>query len=293
MAAPRGIASCTKSLTALAMARLFDLSDAGQLPQRLRITDEAWRFLPPQWAEAEPARRQIQLRHLLTMTSGLTPYDGPYPTNTYRDTLFTQMVEAPPGKVWAYASVPVDMLSLIIENVTGRTEEEFFHAEIGSAIDGARMSWGRFGAHTGGSGGPEGGARFTARELARLGYLILRDGFWERDGRRQQVISTGRLREFTRQADFLLGATWRQPSFASEPQGHQTYGHLWWNNRTGRTLGEAVPRDAVYMSGWGKQFCAVVPSLDLVVVRVGANRVLNDHPEYYRELWSRIMAAVQ
>ncbi|MBM4037165.1 MAG: hypothetical protein FJ290_01510 [Planctomycetes bacterium] len=40
-AEPRGIASCTKSLTALAMARLFDLSDAGyrDFARRLRIYD--------------------------------------------------------------------------------------------------------------------------------------------------------------------------------------------------------------------------------------------------------------
>jgi CubicO group peptidase (beta-lactamase class C family) len=290
--APRGIASCTKSLTALAMARLFDLSDAGRLPRNISIQDPAWKFLPASWAQAEPARRQIQLRHLLTMTSGLTPYDGPYPTNTYHQTLFAQTVEAPPGTVWAYASVPVDLLSLVIENVTGRTEEEFFHAEIGSRIGGARMEWGRFGAHTGGSGGPQGGARFTARELARVGWLVLRDGAWERDGRREQVINAARLREFTRQADWLLDCEWRQPNFAREPHGNQTYSHLWWNNRTGRTLGEAVPRDTVYMSGWGKQICAIIPSRDMVVVRLGPNRALNDRPDYYRELFARIMAAV-
>jgi hypothetical protein len=53
-----------------------------------------------------------------------------------------------------------------------------------------------------------------------------------------------------------------------------------------------VPRDAVYMSGWGKQACFVVPSLDLVVVRVGSDRKLNEHPEFYSELWKRLMAAV-
>jgi CubicO group peptidase (beta-lactamase class C family) len=291
LAAPRGIASCTKSLTALAMARLFDLSDAGQLPRRIAITDEAWRFLPAAWAEAEPARKRIQLRHLLTMTSGLTPYDGPY-REQYETLIHAQTVEAPPGTVWAYASVPVDLLSLVIENVTGRTQEEFFHAEIGSRIGGARMQWGRFGDHTGGSGGPQGGARFTARELARVGWLVLHDGVWERDGRREQVISAARLREFTRQADWLLACQWRQPNFAREPHGHQTYSHLWWNNRTGQTLGEAVPRDAIYMSGFGKQICALIPSLDLIVARLGANRALNDRSDYYHELFARIMAAV-
>jgi CubicO group peptidase (beta-lactamase class C family) len=289
---PRGIASCTKSLTAVAMAKLLDLSDAGKLTRRVGIEDEAWRYLPARWAEAEPARKRIQLRHLLTMTSGLTPYDGPYQAD-YEDKVFAQAVEAPPGTVWAYASVPVDMLSLVIENVTGRTQEEFFNEHLGAAIGAAPVTWGKFNRHTGGSGGPEGGARFPARELARVGFLVLRDGAWEKDGKQDQVLSAARVREFTRWAPFLEKATWRRPNFAWEPNANLFYGHLWWNNRTGQALGQAVPRDAVYMSGWGKQACFVVPSLDLVVVRLGPERKLNEHPDYYRELWSRLMAALK
>jgi CubicO group peptidase (beta-lactamase class C family) len=288
---PRGIASCTKSLTALSVARLLDLSDAGRLPQRIGPDDEAWRWLPASWAEAEPARRRIRIRHLLTMTSGLTPYDGPYKQD-YLERVFAQTVESPPGEVWAYASVPVDMLSLILERAAGRTLGDFFNAEICAPIGAAAVKWGRFGEHTGGSGGPEGGARFPPRDLARVGYLVLHDGAWQRDGKTFQVISADRLKQMTRWAPFLENARWRQPNFAFEPNANQFYGHLWWTNRTGQGLGPAAPRDAVYMSGWGKQACFVVPSLDMVVVRLGPNRALNDHPEFYPELWSRIMAAV-
>ena len=287
----RGIASCTKSLTSLAMARLFDLSDAGRLPQPIGPDDEASRWLPASWAEAEPARRQIRLRHMLTMTSGLTPYDGPYKQD-YPEQVFAQKVESPPGEVWAYASVPVDMLSLILERASGRTLADFFNAEICAPIGAAAVTWGRFGEHTGGSGGPQGGARFPPRDLARVGYMVLHDGAWQRDGKTFQVISADRLKQMTRWAPVLENAKWRQPNFAFEPNANQFYGHLWWTNRTGQGLGTAAPRDAVYMSGWGKQACVVVPSLDMVVVRLGPNRALNDHPEFYLELWSRIMAAV-
>jgi CubicO group peptidase (beta-lactamase class C family) len=194
--------------------------------------------------------------------------------------------------VWAYASVPVDMLSLIIENVTGQTHGQFFNEQIGSAIGVAPVTWGKFGSHTGGSGGPQGGARFTPRELARVGYLVLHDGQWQKDGRTEQIISANRLRQFTRHAPWLEKTTWRQPNFAFEPRANEYYGYLWWTNRTGESLGEGAPRDAVYMSGWGKQACFIVPSLDMVVVRLGPNRALNDHPEFYQELWKRLGAAV-
>ncbi len=288
---PRGIASCNKSITGLAMAKLFDLSDAGKLPKRIDINDEVWQYVPAKWAEAEPERKRIRILHFLTMTSGLTPYDGPYQAD-YEEKVFEQTVEAPPGTVWAYASVPVDMLSLVVENVSGQTMDVFFHENINAVIGVAQLEWGKFGKHAGGSGGPGGGVKFPARELARVGYLVLHDGVWEKDGQREQVISEARVQKFTRWASWLEKTKWRQPNFAFEAQANLYYGHLWWNNRTGQALGENAPRDAVYMSGWGKQACFVVPSLDMVVVRLGPNRTLNEHPEFYHGLWARLMPAV-
>ena len=60
------------------MAKLFDLSDTEKLTKHVDIDDEVWQFLPSKWAEAEPERKRILIRNMITMTSGLTPYDGPY-----------------------------------------------------------------------------------------------------------------------------------------------------------------------------------------------------------------------
>ncbi len=282
-----GIASCTKSLTGLAMARLFDLSDAGRLPRPVHIDDEAWRFLPPDWAEAEPAREQIRLRHLLTMSSGLTPFDGPAPGD-YLETMFAQRVEAAPGTLWAYSSTSVDLLSLVIESVTGQTLERFFNAEIDAATGSAPSRWGHFGEHANASGM----TRCTPRDLARAGYLVLQGGVWGTGGAVRQVISAERVAQFTRHAPWLAAATCRQPNFAFEPNAQQYYGHLWWTNRTGEALGSAAPRDVAYMSGWGKQACFVVPSLDLVAVRLGRNATLNQDPQFYHGFWARLAAAL-
>jgi CubicO group peptidase (beta-lactamase class C family) len=286
-----GIASCTKSLTGLAMAKLFDLSDAGRLPKRIAIDDEAWRFLPPAWSEAEPARKQIQLRHMLTMTSGLTPYDGPYGED-YFTQMFAQRVEAAPGTVWAYASAPVDLLSLVIEDVTGHTLGEFFNAEINAAIGTSPIRWGHFGTHDGGSGGPQGGTRFMPRDLARVGYLVLHGGVWGAGSEVKQVISAERVSQFTNAASWLEGAPRRDPNFAFQPHSNHYYGYLWWTNRTGEALGEGAPRDVVYMSGWGKQACFVAPGLDMVALRLGSNATLNKDPLFYHGFWARLMAAL-
>jgi CubicO group peptidase (beta-lactamase class C family) len=290
-ARPRGIASCTKSITGLAVARLLDMSDRNLLKKKIGLDDFVYRYVPASWGDGEPARRKIQLRHLLTMTSGLTPYDGPY-KDDYETQLFAQRVEAPPGTVWAYASAPVDLLSYVIENVTGRTLGKFFNEQIGSAIGDSPVTFPAFSSHSGGSGGPGGGARFTARDLARVGYLLLHRGIWKQNGIERQVISTERVVQFTQWAPLLENTTWRQPDFAFEPNANRYYGRLFWTNRTQQGLGSEVPCDTFYMSGWGKQICAVIPSLDMVVVRLGGNRTLNGHPEFYHELFRRVMAAV-
>jgi hypothetical protein len=209
----------------------------------------------------------------------------------YEEKIYAQTVEAPPGTVWAYASVPVDMLSLIIEDVTDQRLEDFFSEHIGNVIGIGDIKWGRFNNHTGGSGGPEGGARFPARELARVGYLVLNDGLWERNGKKEQVISKERIREFTQKAPWLEKTTWRPSNFA-EKDSNLFYSHLWWNNSTGQALGETAPRDTIFMSGWGKQACFVVPSLDMIVVRLGPNGSLNQNTKFYHELWERIMSSI-
>jgi len=63
--------------------------------------------------------------------------------------IFAQTVEVPPGTVWAYASVPVDMLSLVIENVSGQKMGDFFNEYINNVIGTAPIEWGKFGGHTG------------------------------------------------------------------------------------------------------------------------------------------------
>jgi len=296
--APLGIASCTKSIAALSIARLCELSDRGLTKQKIGLDDFAWRYLPASWSEAEPARKKIQLRHLLTMTSGLTPHNGPY-TREYASVLFAQTVEAPPGTVWAYSSAPVDMLSYIVEAVSGRRMGDFFNEEIGARIGAVPAFFppisGKGGKPTepsGGSGGPGGGARFTARELARVGYLLLHDGAWGNGGASQQLIGAARVREFTQDVPGLKRATFREPNFARIVNSNRSYGHLFWTNSTQEPLGAAVPRDTFFMWGWGKQICAVIPSLDLVVVRLGPEAALNDRPDFYAQLFSRIMAAM-
>jgi CubicO group peptidase (beta-lactamase class C family) len=91
-----------------------------------------------------------------------------------------------------------------------------------------------------------GGASYTARAVARIGRLLLRDGDW--DGK--PILTREAVRQVT--ADTGL-------------PGHCGMG--FWTNAGGRY--PRLPRDTYYGAGAGDQLLIVVPSLDLIVVRNG------------------------
>ncbi len=87
----------------------------------------------------------------------------------------------------------------------------------------------------------------TARNWARLGLLYLWDGVWLGE----RILPEGWVEFVSSPAP-----AWDEPR----------YGGLFWLNRTGQWT---LPLDAYFMAGGGGQRTLIVPSLDLVVVRLG------------------------
>lgn len=97
-----------------------------------------------------------------------------------------------------------------------------------------------------------GGMLANVDAMVRLGLLFLHDGSW--DGR--HILSRS----------FVELAT--APAYRRLPlKTNLRYGLLWWNNASGRM--PDVPRDAFYSVGKNANHTIVIPSLDLIVVRVG------------------------
>jgi CubicO group peptidase (beta-lactamase class C family) len=94
--------------------------------------------------------------------------------------------------------------------------------------------------------GSWGGGNFTARAVARIGRLVLREGDWE--GTR--ILSKKAVRQMTEDAGL---------------PGHCGMG--WWTNGGGRYT--PLPKDAVWGAGAGDQVLLVIPSLNLIMVRNG------------------------
>ena len=262
---PLLLASCTKTVTALGIHRLFQKSADGALTTTISPSDFAYRYLPASWGQ-DATRRTIQIDHLLTMSSGLEPDDNPPSpsagTSAYEQKLLAPPVRTQPGLEWSYASLPVDVLSLVAENVTGVKLGAFWQQEIGSKIGVASLTWGALGTHTYASAY----ASASARDLARIAYLLLQRGQWSGTS----IVSPERIDAMTQWDPILANAIYGpQIQFPTDPETQKRYGRLTWTNRTGSPfVGSGVPTDAYYCAGFRTNFFLVVPSLDLVLVRL-------------------------
>ena len=90
----------------------------------------------------------------------------------------------------------------------------------------------------------------TPRDWARLGNLYLQDGVWNGE----RLLPEGFV-------DFVstLAPAWKA-------DGRPVYGGFFWINGEGSM---PIPKDAYFMAGAGHQMTIIIPSHDLVVVRLG------------------------
>jgi len=261
--------SGTKSFTGTAWGLLLDDSQQGRLPegQQVGLDSPAYPLLPGGYPLTDPRKAQITIRHLLTMTSGIpgesvgvvgiptTTQHGPFehalgrcPNRFGR---WADKLLAEPGTRWDYSDPAIAHLSLIFHNVMKQEMSDYLQTRLFEPVGIESLSWDV----QGGSGfiGPHSnahtGIHISARELARFGYLFLHDGVWE--------------------GQQLVPRWWVELASQSSQALNPAYGYTWWTNAAG-TLWPEVPRDGFALQGYRANVCWIVPSLDLVVARVGS-----------------------
>jgi CubicO group peptidase (beta-lactamase class C family) len=215
----------------------------------------------PEWRGGSDPRREIEVEHLMRMTSGLaldetnTGFDPAsqmlYLHNDMAGFAVKAAVVAPPGTRWAYSSPTTQLLARIIRDAVGGPEQTLAFAwrELFNPL-GMRNVTLEFD----GAGTLQGSTYMlaSARDWARFGLLYLNDG----------VIGGRRI----------LHEDWVDMSAAATLD--TDYGAGFWTNRSehehakGRVrLG--IPRDAFFASGDLGQRIVIIPSQHLVVVRLG------------------------
>jgi CubicO group peptidase (beta-lactamase class C family) len=221
----------------------------------------------------DPRKAEITLRHLLTMTSGIGG-EEPYTFAPFEWALGKidgspwRKLKGKPGTIFHYSNAGIAHLVLLFQHAAGRDLFPFLKERVFDPIGMEKISWHQLGG--GGQIGPfsEGfsGVNTTAREHARFLYLALHHGKWAD----AQLVPADHY-------DFA----WRGTSVNPE------YGGLWWVYPHHKD----APRDLVQTAGFRQNHGFVVPSLDLVFVRVGDG--FHYPREFEQELVRRVLAAVQ
>jgi CubicO group peptidase (beta-lactamase class C family) len=154
----------------------------------------------------------------------------------------------PIGEHWDYNNSAIQVLQAVLTRATGRSVNEFATEHLFEPI--GMGSW--FATDASGNEATFMGTQASCVDLARFGLLQLRDGWWD--------------------GTPVVSAEYAAEAVAPSQDLNTSYGYLWWLN--GDDGGDwrfwaDTPPDAYAAIGLGGQNVLVLPSQDMVVVRLG------------------------
>lgn len=235
--------SITKSFTSTAIGMAVDEG-------HLRLEDTVISFFPNKLPEVvTPHLAAMQVRHLLTMTSGFDPdpwlsleTDNPSADYDWAREILAHPVPHAPESRFAYQSAEMVLLSLIFQRATGENLHAYLKPRLFEPLGIEGEDWESFpqGDNTGGWG-----LRLKTEDIAKFGQLYLQKGIWK--GRR--LLSEGWIAQATsKQTDSV--------SFISnQVDWEQGYGFLFWHSRHNTYRADGVLG----------QFCIILPEEDAVI----------------------------
>ena len=249
--------SVTKSVTSLITGIAIARGDLRGVDQPL--VELLGKYAPI--ANLDDRKRALTVRDLLTMRTGLDWNEDVYAgspleqLNNLQTDWIRFVIDWPmreqPGTRWQYNSGGVIALGGAIGVASNMNTAEYARTHLLRPIGITTDKWYRgypdLLPHTGG------GLLLTTRDLARVGYLVLRNGKWNAT----QVVPQAWLRESTRP---IVTPTYRLGGRTS------SYGYLWWlYTVTGGTPDANTADLVIVASGAMGQWLFVVPRYDLVV----------------------------
>ena len=272
--------SMGKSLTATLMGILV----------KQRVYD-LWQPAPiPEWQSPGDPRAKIRIADIMHMSSGLrirAPQDPDYdPSLGYPDHVYfytggvnafhyaaTRPQQWPPNTVGRYRNCDPSLINYLVRLAVEKRGEDYLSFPRRALFDkiGIRtmvMETDPFGNFL-----TQGYELASGRDWARLGNLYLQDGVWNGE----RILPEG-YAKFVR----TLAPAW-------EADERPVYGAFFWINGDGAF---PVPREAYYMAGAGGQTTMIIPSHDLVVVRLGHYRGSGPGTEAFARALAFLMKAV-
>lgn len=270
------LGSCGKSFTSIAVGILMNeypnLFPDG-FDQKIFTPD----YLPAEaFPLSDPAKADIKLGQLLSFTAGIRGnnpvyvYGKPSEIDTVGpdgwfattdefalgiadgkmgNTFFSaKTLWCKPGGGFSYSTASAHIASMIVRHITGAELEYYVRTKIAKPLGWGRWGYGYKNAplvkHTPGGGG----IAMRSTDMLRFGYLLLHKGRWNN----RQVVS----------ANYMIQAT-----NATSYNPHFPYSFQFDVNTNGEI--SVLPKDAFWKIGSGGHCLYVVPSLDLVVWKMG------------------------
>jgi CubicO group peptidase (beta-lactamase class C family) len=213
-----------------------------------------------EWSDENDPRREISLDQLLRMSSGLEweeVYAGLsdatrmlFASKSPAQLALSKSLEFPTDTYWEYSSGTSNILSELVRRKIGGTNKQYWNFPHAFLFNKLGM---RSAVMEPGPDGTFVGSSFmyaTARDWARFGLLYLNDGVWN--------------------GDRILPPGWVEYSQTATPDApRERYGAHFWLTRGEKDSNPDLPKDAYHMAGYEGQKVVIIPSFDLVIVRLG------------------------
>jgi CubicO group peptidase (beta-lactamase class C family) len=272
--------SMGKSLTATLMAVLIKQG-----------AYDLWQPAPiPEWQGPGDPRGKIRIADILRMSSGLrirAPQDPDFdPAGTYPDHLYlytgavdsfryaaTRPLQWPPNTVGRYRNTDPVLINYLIRLAVEKRKESYHAFPQKALFDKIGIRTMVLDTDPFGNFLTQGYELGSGRDWARLANLYLQDGVWNGE----RILPEG----------FVTFVSSLAPAWEADKR--PIYGGFFWLN------GESAypaPKDAYYMTGVGGQTTLIVPSHDLVVVRLGHYKGVGPGGRALRKAIALLMEAV-
>jgi len=238
----------------------------------LNINDKTSDYLGSGWTNMSASQENmITIKDQLTMTTGLDYVVS----NIHCTDPICLNYKADPGTQWFYHNAPYTLLDQVVENATSVPYDKYTNNKLES-ITGMDGHWVVSGYNN--------TYWSTARDMARFGLLMLNKGKWKTTA-------------------ILENEEFYDQMISTSQNLNPSYGYLWWlngkesiilpslPNSFNMPLSDAAPDDLVAGMGKNGQFIEIIPSQNLVVVRMGEAPDESLVPVvFHNEMWEMISA---
>lgn len=262
------IRSATKSIMSILLGIALDKQLISSIDEKI------YKFLPDYDFESDNIKKEITIRHLITMKSGLTSIESDLnalkmlcSNGDWVKYILNLPLESKPGEKFAYNSANMHLLSAIISNSAKMSTYDFANKFLFQPLGIKNTYWeeDKKGYNFGG-----GNLFMSPYDMAKIGYLYLNNGIWD--------------------GDDIISKSWIEESLKSYHEwvyGYH-YGYLWYirNEKNQDSGKEFITYSA---SGAGGQKIYLIPELDIVVVATSRTSLTNDKSYFLDNIISKFI----